>query len=68
MIQNYFIFLGERFGLIATKLGLVHILSNFELTKSANTPVPIKYGTKTFLLSSEIGLPIKVNKFVSVAG
>ncbi|KAK5646918.1 hypothetical protein RI129_005382 [Pyrocoelia pectoralis] len=54
--------IGERFGLIVTKAGLVQLLSEFEIERSADTPVPIKFETKTFLLASDVGLPLKFKK------
>ncbi|KAB0797624.1 hypothetical protein PPYR_08617 [Photinus pyralis] len=54
--------IGERFGLITTKMGLVQLLSEFQVERSSDTPVPIKFETKTFLLASDIGLPMKFRK------
>ncbi|KAK9738441.1 Cytochrome P450 [Popillia japonica] len=51
---------GERFGLISTKLALVHILSRFEVECSSETPVPIDFEPKTFVLASKVGLPMRV--------
>lgn len=55
-----FYILGERFGLISTKLALVHILSRFEVECSSETPVPIDFEPKTFVLASKVGLPMRV--------
>nr|XP_022913704.1 cytochrome P450 6k1-like [Onthophagus taurus] len=51
--------IGERFGLISTKLGLVNILNRFEVEKNADTPIPLKYSARSFVLASTIGLPMK---------
>lgn len=57
-IMCYIYFAGARFGFITSKLGLAHILSEFEIIKTAETPVPLEYETKGFLLGSKHGLPI----------
>ncbi|KAF2893763.1 hypothetical protein ILUMI_12408, partial [Ignelater luminosus] len=54
--------IGERFGVLVGKLGLARILSEYELETSLDTPVPLKFETKTFLLASKVGLPIKFKK------
>ncbi|GJQ85724.1 Cyp6g1 [Trypoxylus dichotomus] len=51
--------IGERFGLFGTKVALVHILSQFEVECSSETPVPIQFEPKTFTLASKIGLPMR---------
>lgn len=40
------------------KLGLAHILSTFEVERSKDTPVPLKYHTRGVLLASMNGLPM----------
>ncbi|XP_017773625.1 PREDICTED: cytochrome P450 6k1-like, partial [Nicrophorus vespilloides] len=52
--------IGERFGLIGSKLGIAHILSNFYVEANEETPVPIIYDSKSFVLQSTVGLPMKV--------
>jgi len=59
--------IGERFGLMVVKLGLVHILSEYEIEKNADTPVPLVYETRTILLASKNGLPLKFKKLISEA-
>lgn len=54
--------IGARFGLLVTKLGLVHILSDFEVERTKETPVPIKFNTKSFILQSVVGLPMRFKK------
>ncbi|KAF2879311.1 hypothetical protein ILUMI_26866 [Ignelater luminosus] len=50
--------IGARFGFLTSKLGLAHILSEFEIVKTTKTPVPMEYETKGFLIGSKRGLPI----------
>jgi len=59
--------IGERFGLMGVKLGLAHVLSEFEIERSSDTPVPLEYETKSFLLFSKVGLPLKFKKIISDA-
>lgn len=56
------VILGEKFGLTVMKIGLANILSEFEIERCKDTPVPLKYKTKGFLLASAAGLPIKFKK------
>ncbi|KAJ8951062.1 hypothetical protein NQ318_003760 [Aromia moschata] len=51
--------IGERFGTLSTKLGLVHILSQFKVEKSADTPISMEFEAKSLTLASKGGLPMK---------
>ncbi|KAF2893764.1 hypothetical protein ILUMI_12409 [Ignelater luminosus] len=59
--------IGERFGLLVGKLGLARILSEYELERSLDTPVPLEYETKCLILASKVGLPMKFKKILSDA-
>ena len=62
------IFVGERFGMLGTKLGLIHILSEFEVEKTHDTPEPLQFEAKSLVLASKVGLPMKFRKsFTSAA-
>ncbi|VEN53747.1 unnamed protein product [Callosobruchus maculatus] len=52
----------ERFGLLATKLALVRILSEFEVVRNMQTPDVVEFDPKSLVLQSKIGLPMKVKK------
>jgi len=41
---------GMRFGLMEVKTGLCHILSRFEVAPCKDTPVPIVFNPKNFLI------------------
>ncbi|XP_067006628.2 cytochrome P450 6j1 [Anabrus simplex] len=45
--------IGMRMGLMQTKVGLIHLLSHFEVSPGKNTPVPIELDPKSFLLSTK---------------
>lgn len=55
-------FQGERFGFIATKLGLARILLEYEVIRNAKTPACIKPETRSFLLASKLDLPMTFKK------
>ncbi|KAF2886261.1 hypothetical protein ILUMI_19912 [Ignelater luminosus] len=59
--------IGERFGLLVTKLGVAKLIAKYDIEKSENTPIPINWDPKTFLLSARNGLPMKFKKTVSDA-
>jgi hypothetical protein len=43
-------FTGMRFALMQVKTGLCHILSRFEVAPSKDTPVPVVFDSKSFIL------------------
>lgn len=51
--------IGERFGLMATKLGLLYTLMKFEVERCEQTPDPVIFEAKSFVLQSKVGLPMK---------
>ncbi|RZC41682.1 p450 domain containing protein [Asbolus verrucosus] len=57
--------IGERFGMLGTKLGLIHILSEFELERSPDTPVQVKFEPKSLVLASDVGLPMRFKKSIT---
>ena len=46
-------------------MGLIHILSQFEVEKSSKTTVPLVYEPKSFVLQSKTGLHMR---FKHIAG
>ncbi|KAF2891334.1 hypothetical protein ILUMI_14839, partial [Ignelater luminosus] len=52
----------ERLGLVVSKLGLCYLLSQFEVVRCTETPVPIIFETKGIILASTVGLPLKFRK------
>lgn len=51
--------IGNRFGLMETKVGVISILSKYRLKMSKKTPVPIKYALKSLVLQSATGIPLE---------
>jgi hypothetical protein len=51
-----------RFGLMQVKTGLVHMLSCYEVTPCKDTPVPVVFDPKSFLLLPEGELPLSFKR------
>jgi hypothetical protein len=47
------IFTGMRFGLMQVKTGLCHILSRFEVAPCKDTPVPLVFDAKNFIMITD---------------
>lgn len=54
--------IGERFGYLETKVGLVTLLSKFRFTPSSKTKMPISFSKKNVILSPEGGMFLHVEK------
>ncbi|XP_018577090.1 probable cytochrome P450 6a14 isoform X2 [Anoplophora glabripennis] len=54
--------IGERFGVMQTKVGLTSILRKFRVTLNKKTRVPIKLSTKSFIPTAEDGIWINFEK------
>lgn len=50
---NCAIILGARFGLLQSKVGLTAVLTNFKVTLSSKTMIPIQYDYNALLLSAK---------------
>ncbi|XP_069690204.1 cytochrome P450 6k1-like [Periplaneta americana] len=50
--------IGLRFGLMAVKTGLVHILSQFEVKPCKETPIPLVLSTRSSVLATVSGIPL----------
>jgi hypothetical protein len=55
---------GMRFGLMQTKVGLVSILSKYQLSVSKETTVPLVLDPKTFIISPVGGMWLQIKKRV----
>ena len=58
------IFTGMRFGLMQTKVGLVSLLSKYQLSVSTKTPIPVVLEPKTFVLAPVGGMRLQIRKRV----
>lgn len=54
--------IGRRFGMLAAKMGILTVISNFEVSPCAETPKPLILNPKALLLASQGGIPLKFTK------
>ncbi|KAF5297867.1 hypothetical protein FQR65_LT09892 [Abscondita terminalis] len=54
--------LGARFGLMSTKVGLLNVILNFEISPCPATPRLIKFSPKSIFLSSSVGIPLNFKR------
>ncbi|XP_065366572.1 cytochrome P450 6a9-like [Calliphora vicina] len=54
--------IGMRFGKMQTCVGLALLLQNFKFSVCSETQIPMRYDKKSFLISSEKGITLKVTK------
>ncbi|XP_051154138.1 cytochrome P450 6k1-like isoform X2 [Leptopilina boulardi] len=60
--------IGQRLGLLQSKLGIIHIISKYEISINKKTPVPIELDPKAFLTSAIGGLHLNLKKITTAAG
>jgi cytochrome P450 family 6 len=58
----YVYFAGMRFGLMQTKVGLISLLSRYEVRVSEKTPIPLVFDSKAVTLTSLGGMWLIVVK------
>jgi cytochrome P450 family 6 len=58
----FILFTGMRFALMQVKTGLCHILSRFEVAPCKETPVPIVFEPKSFLLQMHGEIRLSINR------
>lgn len=54
--------IGLRFGMMQARVGLAMLLDNFEFTLSNKTPVPMKFNTRVFILTSDSPIYLNLRK------
>ncbi|KAJ8935299.1 hypothetical protein NQ318_015333 [Aromia moschata] len=54
--------LGQRFGLLQIKVGIIHIIRNFQVTVSKKMQVPIKYSPFYILLYPKNGFHLNFHE------
>ncbi|CAG9859383.1 unnamed protein product [Phyllotreta striolata] len=57
--------IGERIGLLSVKLGLISVLTKFEVERCRNTPDPVDFAPKSLVLQSKVGLPMTFKRLTS---
>ncbi|CAG9833186.1 unnamed protein product [Diabrotica balteata] len=53
--------IGERFGKLSAKVAIITVLLNSRVTLCKESPNPVRFEPKSFLLQSTVGLPIMFN-------
>jgi hypothetical protein len=67
MNQNYLfllVFTGMRFGLLQIKVGVVSLLSKYQLSVSKKTPIPLVFDPRSSVLFSKGGMWLQIRKRV----
>ncbi|KAJ9587972.1 hypothetical protein L9F63_018601, partial [Diploptera punctata] len=54
--------IGKNFGLLAVKVGLVNVLSRFEVSPCEDTPKSLKLNPRAMILAPEGGIPLKFSR------
>lgn len=54
--------IGMRFGEMQARIGLAMLVKNFRFSVCDQTPIPMKYNIKSFLLNSESGIFLRVER------
>ncbi|XP_062137473.1 probable cytochrome P450 6a21 [Drosophila sulfurigaster albostrigata] len=54
--------IGMRFGEMQARIGLAMLVKNFKFSVCAKTPIPMKYNKSSFLLNSESGIFLHVER------
>ncbi|XP_069699318.1 cytochrome P450 6j1-like [Periplaneta americana] len=57
--------IGMRFGLLQVKVALSNVLMNYEVTPSKDTPIPLIYDKRTFLLQTRTEIPLTFKKILA---
>jgi len=53
---------GMRFGLLQTKVGLISLLSSFEVGVSEKTPIPLVFDPRAFVLAPKGEIYLKMTE------
>lgn len=54
--------IGNRFGMMQTRIGLITLLNNFEFSATPNTEIPIKINLKSSILMAANGVYLQVKQ------
>ena len=54
--------IGMRFGQMQVRIGLAYLLKNYKFSVCSKTQIPIRYDKKSFLITTESGIYLKVER------
>ncbi|KAH8245903.1 hypothetical protein KR038_011358 [Drosophila bunnanda] len=54
--------IGERFGKLQVKVGITYLLRDFKFSKTERTQIPLRFSRRTFLIGSEEGVHLKMER------
>ncbi|KAH8402282.1 hypothetical protein KR009_010980, partial [Drosophila setifemur] len=54
--------IGERFGKLQVMVGIVYMLREFRFSPSERTQIPLKFSSRTFLISTQEGIHLRMEK------
>ncbi|XP_016942923.3 probable cytochrome P450 6a13 [Drosophila suzukii] len=57
--------IGDRFGKLQVKVALVYLLKDFKFSRSKKTQVPLKFSSRTFLISTQEGVHLQMDRLAS---
>ncbi|XP_017066146.1 probable cytochrome P450 6a13 [Drosophila eugracilis] len=57
--------IGERFGKLQVKVGLAYILRDFKFSKTEKTQIPLKFSSRTFLITTQEGIHLRMDRIDS---
>lgn len=55
--------IAQRFGMMQTRIGLIHLLINYEFSVCDNTPIPMVFGNNPIVLSAKEGIYLKIKRY-----
>ncbi|XP_064551997.1 uncharacterized protein LOC135437852 [Drosophila montana] len=54
--------IGERFGLMQVKIGIVTLLRHYQFRSTQRTQIPLKFSKKNFLIATESGIHLQMER------
>ncbi|KAH8300219.1 hypothetical protein KR044_011746, partial [Drosophila immigrans] len=58
--------IGERFGLMQVKIGLVMLLRHYQFDTTPQTQIPLQIAKRHFLIATESGIHLKMSRFDAI--
>lgn len=54
--------IGERFGIMQVKIGIVMLLRYYRIGRTERTQIPLQYGKRTFLIAAQSGIHLNMER------